>query len=314
MENSQKEECLQLEKQIDSEPHLRAELAKWNACYEEIQEQQRQIYNARKKLQKEIEKLEKHSLKSLAYHILSKHRNALDRLHAEDDGLAAQYEEALAQQKEPEAQIHFYENELLKIKGAKRRLAQMEEEVTAARISAVRETDAQVRGLEEEISSLQETSRQLRHILQTARGAHATAREILDLIENAEQIGWLDLYGGNLFTGLEKHKQLNRAQNLLDSLAEQTKLFEGELANIHLQEGFSIRVGGFLKFSDYAFDGLIADALVLRQIKKAYEPLRQFCRQVESVIYHVNARLTAAEEERARKQGRLQQRLFHESY
>lgn len=310
MENNQNDERLQLEEQIEDEARLKAALAAWNSRYEEAREQERRLYNARKKLQKEIDQLEGQKLSALLRRLLAPQQKTLAQKQEESIRLAAQYEAALEQEKEPEAQIRFYENKLLKIKAAKRRLTQLDQEVVDARMDSVRKTDAQFARLEEEIANLSETSRRLDALLQTARSAHATAGEILALIENAEQFGWLDLYGGNFFVGREKHKQLDRAQGLLASLFEQTKDFQGMLSGIRLPEEFSIRIGGFLRLSDYAFDGLVSDALTLSRIKKTYEPLKQFRGQLESAIYQINAQRTQTQEECARKQGRLRQKLF----
>ncbi len=300
----------QFKQQIAREAPLRAELLQWQARYEEASEQARIFYNADKKLQKEIKQLQERSLKSFAYRITFQYKKLLHQKQDEAAVLAVQYNEIKQQQKELETQIHSCENGLLKIKGAKKRLAQIEEENISALKATIRMSDNEFCQIEEEISSLQERAKKLRAILHTAHCAYMTAEEILNLIRNAEQLGELDLLGGKFFTGLEKHKQLDRAQNLLSSLSEQVRLFQGELSGIHLQDGLAIHIGGFLKFSDFAMDGIIADSLVLRRIKKVYEPIRNFCRQLESAACQINAQLAATEEERAQKEGRLQQKML----
>lgn len=310
VQDNESSELARLQGQLDTEDSLRAKLADWKTRYEQASEQARLSNNAYKKLTREIEELEGRGLRSLACRLSLQHKKIIARKQAKAAVLSAQYKKALEQQKEPEEKIRFYENELLKLKGIKRRMERIEEEKLSALKEIARRKNPEFAQMEEEISSLKDNAARLRKVLKTAQSASATAKEILTFLENAEQIGELDLYGGNIFAGMEKHEQLNRAKNLFASLAEQVKGFRGELAGIRLQENPSLDTGKFLKFSDYILDNPVTDSIMLNQIKKCTQPVIQFRSQLEPVMRRLRAQLSDIETECARQEGRLLQGLY----
>lgn len=310
VQDNENSELARLQGQLDTEDSLRAKLADWKIRYEQASEQARLSNNAYKKLTREIEELEGRGLRSLACRLSLQHKKIIARKQAKAAVLSAQHERALEQQKEPEEKIRFYENELLKLKGIKRRMERIEEEKLSALKEIARRKNPEFAQMEEEISSLKDNAARLRKVLKTAQSASATAKEILTFLENAEQIGELDLYGGNIFAGMEKHEQLNRAKNLFASLAEQVKGFRGELAGIRLQENPSLDTGKFLKFSDYILDNPVTDSIMLNQIKKCAQPVIQFRSQLEPVMRRLRAQLSDIETECARQEGRLLQGLY----
>ena len=310
VQDNESSELARLQGQLDTEDSLRAKLADWKTRYEQASEQARLSNNAYKKLTREIEELEGRGLRSLACRLSLQHKKIIARKQAKAAVLSAQYKKALEQQKEPEEKIRFYENELLKLKGIKRRMERIEEEKLSALKEIARRKNPEFAQMEEEISSLKDNAARLRKVLKTAQSASATAKEILTFLENAEQIGELDLYGGNIFAGMEKHEQLNRAKNLFASLAEQVKGFRGELAGIRLQENPSLDTGKFLKFSDYILDNPVTDSIMLNQIKKCAQPVIQFRSQLEPVMRRLRAQLSDIETECARQEGRLLQGLY----
>ncbi len=310
VQDNESSELARLQGQLDTEDSLRAKLADWKTRYEQASEQARLSNNAYKKLTREIEELEGRGLRSLACRLSLQHKKIIARKQAKAAVLSAQYKKALEQQKEPEEKIRFYENELLKLKGIKRRMERIEEEKLSALKEIARRKNPEFAQMEEEISSLKDNAARLRKVLKTAQSASATAKEILIFLENAEQIGELDLYGGNIFAGMEKHEQLNRAKNLFTSLAEQVKGFRGELAGIRLQENPSLDTGKFLKFSDYILDNPVTDSIMLNQIKKCAQPVIQFRSQLEPVMRRLRAQLSDIETECARQEGRLLQGLY----
>ena len=310
VQDNESSELARLQGQLDTEDSLRAKLADWKTRYEQASEQARLSNNAYKKLTREIEELEGRGLRSLACRLSLQHKKIIARKQAKAAVLSAQYKKALEQQKEPEEKIRFYENELLKLKGIKRRMERIEEEKLSALKEIARRKNPEFAQMEEEISSLKDNAARLRKVLKTAQSASATAKEILTFLENAEQIGELDLYGGNIFAGMEKHEQLNRAKNLFASLAEQVKGFRGELAGIRLQENPSLDTGKFLKFSDYILDNPVTDSIMLNQIKKCAQPVIQFRSQLEPVMRRLRAQLSDIEAECARQEGRLLQGLY----
>ena len=310
MYREQEDEILRLQEKLDGENQMKMELGKWNARYTETAEQARELDAECRRLQEEIGQLQGRSLKALAYRLLFKRKKALNIKREEEAQLAEQFEEARSRQKEQEEKIRFYENELFKLKGVKRRLEQLEKERIEDYKNRTGTQDEDFLCLEKEIQATREEANRFQEVLHSARAAYEVAGEVMRYIDGAEQSGRLDLYGGGFWATLDKHEHLNMAQSRLEDLQIQVSHFKGELADISLPEDIQINVDGFLKFADYFFDGAVSDFLVIRRIKKISVPVMQFRRKMEGILEGMEARLAVMEAECTRKEKLLHQKLL----
>ena len=84
-----------------------------------------------------------------------------------------------------------------------------------------------------------------------------SARRCLD---SAGTWGILDIFGGNMITGLLKHSKMASAERRIDDARYALQKFSKELRDVH---GFSsIHIGDFLTFADFFFDGFVMDVIV----------------------------------------------------
>ncbi|MDE7326575.1 MAG: hypothetical protein K2N63_09895 [Lachnospiraceae bacterium] len=310
MDKEQRDEIERLRGELDSENQKKIELGKWNARYLETTQRIRELDAAYLRLQQEIQRLEKFSPISLTYRLLFMRKKTLEKKRGELLQLKAQCEEEKGQQKEQKETIRFYENELFRIKGLKRKWEELENNEIENYKSGTGAQDKVFLRLEEEVLALREETGQFRKVLQAAQSAYGIAGEIMWNLEKAEQSGRLDLYGGGLFAAMDKHGHLNAAQKKLENLRIQVEQFKGELVLASLPEELKIGVGGFMKFSDYFFDGLLSDYLVQRKIKEAAVPIMRFRRKMEEILQGMEARLATMEKECARKEELMRQKVF----
>lgn len=304
------EEVLRIRRELEGESQMIKELGKWNARYAETAAQARALDAECQLLGERIQELEEGGLKSLVYRLLFKRKRTLRRMRAEKLQLGEAFEEARKQQKKDEEKVRFYENELFRLEGLKRRLERLESEKIADYKKIAAEEDVDFLSLEKEVADRKEKIERLKNALRAGRSAYELAGEIVSNLESAEQIGRQDMYSSSFFVTYDKHQYLKAAQRRLDELRTRIQGFKGELADIGLPGEFEITMGGFWKFADYFLDGLWADYQAMRKIRKAAVPVMQFRRKMEDVLEGMEARLAVMEKECGKKEEMLQNKLF----
>ena len=78
-------------------------------------------------------------------------------------------------------------------------------------------------------------------------------------LSSAKSWGIVDLLGGGLITDMIKHSKMDRASSYMETAKHDLGVFQRELKDVTMHADFQIDVGGFLKFADFFFDGIVAD-------------------------------------------------------
>jgi hypothetical protein len=106
----------------------------------------------------------------------------------------------------------------------------------------------------------------------------------LDHLNSAEGWGTWDLLGGGLISDLAKHSHIDDAKAETENTQKLLRQFNTELADITINSDISIETGGFAKFSDFFFDGLIADWFMQSKINESQESVLNVQSQVLNVV------------------------------
>ncbi|MCR5099868.1 MAG: hypothetical protein K6B41_00780 [Butyrivibrio sp.] len=105
-----------------------------------------------------------------------------------------------------------------------------------------------------------------------------SARQCLN---SASNWGLLDMFGGNMITGLFKHGKMASAEREIEQARYSLQKFSRELRDVH---GFSsIHINDFLSFADFFFDGFVADVLVQSKISSAKRQCDEAIRRVQDI-------------------------------
>ncbi len=100
-------------------------------------------------------------------------------------------------------------------------------------------------------------------------------------LNSAGNWGLLDMFGGNVITGLFKHGKMASAEREIDNARYALQRFSKELRDVR---GFSeIHINEFLTFADFFFDGFIIDIWVQSKISDAKRQCDEAIRQVKSI-------------------------------
>jgi hypothetical protein len=103
-------------------------------------------------------------------------------------------------------------------------------------------------------------------------------------LSKASNWGLLDLFGGDLFSGLMKHSNLSDASVYLRRAQREVRSFRSELGDIRDIPDLDDEIGGFLTFADFFWDGFLADVMVQSRIQEARRKLSDACSRIEAIL------------------------------
>ncbi len=105
-------------------------------------------------------------------------------------------------------------------------------------------------------------------------------------LDSARGWGIFDMLGGGMISSLVKHSKLGDAQRCVEQAQYDLRDFCRELEDVNLPD---VRIDDLLTFADFFFDGFLADFLVQQRINEARAQIDRACRQVEDVLYRLEA-------------------------
>ena len=100
-------------------------------------------------------------------------------------------------------------------------------------------------------------------------------------LSSAGNWGLVDIFGGDLISGLVKHSRMGNAEREIEEAKLSLQRFSKELRDV---SGYSsIHINDFLTFADFIFDGFLADIIVQSKISEAKRQCDKAIRQVSDI-------------------------------
>ena len=100
-------------------------------------------------------------------------------------------------------------------------------------------------------------------------------------LNSAGNWGLVDIFGGDLISGLVKHSRVGNAEREIEEAKLSLQRFSKELRDV---SGYSsIHINDFLTFADFIFDGFLADIIVQSKISEAKRQCDKAIRQVSDI-------------------------------
>ena len=123
--------------------------------------------------------------------------------------------------------------------------------------------------------------------IQAADDAIVHLERAKQCLNSAGNWGLLDMFGGNLITGLLKHGRMSDAEREIENARRALQRFSRELRDV---SGFSqIHIDEFLTFADFFFDGFIVDIWVQSKISDAKRQCDEAIHRVKSIRSQLSA-------------------------
>lgn len=141
-------------------------------------------------------------------------------------------------------------------------------------------------------------------------GALGAAEEKLG---SAKNWGAYDMLGGGLIATAVKHGRIDEATSYIHHAEDALRRFGKELADLNWRHDTAgPQMSGILKFSDFFFDGLLADWMVQGRINNSLESVRSQNREVGQLIGRLQHEKKQLENQTAMLSNQRQQKV--ESY
>lgn len=126
--------------------------------------------------------------------------------------------------------------------------------------------------------------KEIREAIQAGERALYSLREAERQLGSARNWGVVDIFGGNMVSGMMKHMKVNNASRCVDDARRDLAAFRDELGDIRDIENLRIDIDGFLTFADFFFDGFIADVFVQSRIRRGQQQVQEAIRRVEDIL------------------------------
>lgn len=134
-------------------------------------------------------------------------------------------------------------------------------------------------------------NKEIREAIAAGERALYSLRAAQDKMNSARGWGIIDMFGGNLLTGLIKHSQAHDASRYVEDAKRDLAVFQNELQDVRDLQGLNVEVGDFLTFADFFWDGLLADILVQSRINDARRKIADAIRRTEDVVQRLKSSL-----------------------
>ena len=103
------------------------------------------------------------------------------------------------------------------------------------------------------------------------------------LLNSAGNWGIVDIMGGGLYTDMIKHSKIASAKQYMEAARQDLRSFQKELDDV--DEYLSgIDINQFFTFTDFFFDGFIADFCVQTKINEEKQKVAEAVYQVQSIV------------------------------
>ena len=275
----------QLQEQAAAFENLRGELGSLEKKRIMLEQQVYATKREKDERQSELNQMQTGGLNTFLSKIIPGREKKLEVCRMMADEAAAKYDTAIHALIENTDQIHKLERQVSNGHQARLKLDSLIAQ-KAALIQQIGGNLAQtLADLDTRLYTLSQRRTELDQAVQAGRGALATIDSIIDKLQNAQNWGTFDIVGGGLITDIAKHSNLDDASQLTYTLQKQIHAFQKELSDISIHADFSIEVSDFMKFADFAFDGLIADWLVLDKINSSLSQATHTRNQIASAIH-----------------------------
>lgn len=273
-----------LRAQAARKKQLRAMLDTLYARRGELEARERELAAVRAAEQKDVDRLEGHSLAALFYSVLGKKDEQLDKEQQEAYAAAVKHDSAVRELEAVRQDIARYERELASLEGCEAQYEQvLADKREALKAGGAAQAD-RILQFEQEIAAQQAQAREIEEAIDAGSAARDTAESILSSLDSADNWGTFDLFGGGLIADLAKHNHLDTAQDQIEQLQIQLSRFRTELSDVTIEAEMQAQVDGFLLFADYFFDGLFVDWMVLDRIHQSQSQVSGTADQIRSAL------------------------------
>lgn len=241
--------------------------------------------------QKDVDRLEGHSLSVFFYNVIGKKEEMLDKERREAYAARVKFDAARRELDAIQEDILETEEDLQDLHNCEALYAQRLEEKRLAIEAAGTPNGRELLEKEQLLQYLQSQEQELQEAIAAGTESLRTLSEVLSNLNSAKDWSHFDVLGGSLFADAAKHEKLDEAQQNIEQLQVQLQRFNKELADVSVRPELQLSISRMLKFADFFFDGLLTDLTVLDNINQAYAQADQTREQILGILRHLQSSL-----------------------
>lgn len=287
----------QLQEQIFAKKNLETKRRELESQRENLRSRAQELEKILWNEQADVDRLEHTSMASIFYSMMGKKEVQLDKERVEAFAAKVKYDSAVQELQLVENDIHDLEVRLQEMVLCEKQYQELLARKAYAIKESASETAQQLLTLEEKMAELQSQKKEIREAIAAGSSALTSIQSILSDLDAASGFGAWDLMGGGMLSGIAKHSYLDEAQGKVQQLQSELRRFKTELADITIQADLQVGVDGFLRFSDYFFDGVFADWVVMDQINQSQSSVQDVKKQVEAVLSRLHHMAAATDQQ-----------------
>jgi hypothetical protein len=302
---------------MEAKQRLRAK-QKLEAMLHEVktaQERERQKCRRHKEIlaleRADVDKLEGYGITGLFYSVLGTKEERLEQERQEYLAAKLKYKESVRAIEEAHSEIQRLETELDQYSGAQVDYDQLlEEKRRLLRRNGGQRAEELIQ-ISERLGDLEANQKELQEAVQAGDLAEDALKHVQSELSSAENWGTFDMLGGGGLTTWMKHTRIDSARDQARVAQRRLRVFEEELADADKRLNVALdKIGGFSKFADFFFDGLIADWIVQSRVQEASKACDSVLDEVSATL--ADCRRQLSEVEQKAKQLAAERRHFIE--
>jgi DNA repair exonuclease SbcCD ATPase subunit len=265
-----------------------------------VRDERSKSSNLKEKLADEkadVDKLEKLSLTGLFYSVLGTKDERLEQERQEFLAAKLKHEEAVKSLEDAQREVNRLSDELTPLADAGADYDRLIVEKEKLLAEAGDDNAKKLLDMSEQLADLNSDRKELQEAIAAGQTTLNSLRQVSSELGSAANWGTWDMFGGGMISTMAKHSKIDSAKQHAHQAQRQLRRFQEELADADHRLHVSLEIGGFSKFADFFFDGLIADWVVQSKISEASSACSSTMNRVSSAINECRRRLAETEQD-----------------
>ena len=280
-----------INQQIQSAFQGMKQLEKIDKMLYKLQDEQEELENKVSKLKttvekedKDVENLENKSIAKIFYSFLGNLDDRVEKERKEALSARLKYNQSIRDLSSVTRKISELNLERTKYINCKAQYHKLFKEKKELLIASNPKVAQKIMDITEQLSESKNNVKEIDEAIEAGENVIYSINRALSSLDSAEGWGVWDMLGGGLMTDLIKHSHIDDANSDVQQIQYLLRSFKSELTDIKISSDISVQTGGFTKFADFFFDGLISDWFMQSKIQNSKENISQVRRQVQNVI------------------------------
>ncbi|MFR4440945.1 MAG: hypothetical protein ACLT46_14690 [Hungatella sp.] len=279
-----REELKKMQEQVIEKGRLETRLPKLYERKEELKKRLEVLEREKGAEQKDVERLEGHSLAALFYHVAGNLDEKLEKERKEAYEAKAKYDMVKYELAELTEDISRCESALYQL-GSCEQAYEKALTTNAEQIKTSGSPAAEsLLKTDEKLWELERQKKELSEALAAGTSARCIAEKVSSGLCDAESWGTWDMLGGGFLSDAAKYHHLDATQEQLQNLQCALRRFKTELMDTSVDADLNVSCDSFTRFADVFFDNIFADWAVRDGIRRSQKQVEQTQEQINLLM------------------------------